>query len=135
MTDSKANEVVEAMAELQLAAFLAGRGSVTSMQHGTRTAKPAPTMDEFRSMAAAALSASAAEVEALRDGMRRIAAETRYVDNNSYAKAAFRIAVSFLTSPDGGHKNTEICPQCDGSGFGVAGTICNRCNGSGGVLL
>lgn len=47
--------VVEAVAELQLAAFLAGRGSVTSMKYGTRTAKPAPTMNEFRAMASAAL--------------------------------------------------------------------------------
>jgi hypothetical protein len=48
---------VEAVAELQLAAFLAGRGSVVSMEHGTRTAKPAPTMDEFRRMARTALDA------------------------------------------------------------------------------
>lgn len=48
-------DVVEAVAELQLAAFLAGRGSVTGMKHGTRTAKPAPTMDQFRQMARAAL--------------------------------------------------------------------------------
>jgi hypothetical protein len=48
---------VEAVAELQLAAFLAGRGSVVSMEHGTRTAKPAPTMDEFRQMARTALDA------------------------------------------------------------------------------
>lgn len=41
----------EAVAELQLAAFLAGRGSVTSMKHGTRSAKPAPSMDDFRAMA------------------------------------------------------------------------------------
>lgn len=51
--------LVEVVAELQLAAFLAGRGSVTSMQHGTRSAKPAPSMDEFRNMAAAALAAPA----------------------------------------------------------------------------
>jgi hypothetical protein len=41
----------EVVAELQLAAFLAGRGSVTSMKHGTRSAKPAPSMDDFRAMA------------------------------------------------------------------------------------
>lgn len=51
-----AADEVERVAELQLAAFLAGRGSVTSMHHGTRSAKPAPTMDEFRNMAIAALS-------------------------------------------------------------------------------
>ena len=46
---------VERVAELQLAAFLAGRGSVTSTKNGTRTAKPAPTMDQFRQMGLAAL--------------------------------------------------------------------------------
>lgn len=49
--------LVEAMAELQLAAFLAGRGSVKSMKHGTRTAAPAPSMDDFRRMASAAIEA------------------------------------------------------------------------------
>jgi hypothetical protein len=48
---------IERVAELQLGAFLAGRGSVTSMRHGTRTAKPAPTMDDFRNMAKAAIAA------------------------------------------------------------------------------
>jgi hypothetical protein len=51
-------KAVERVAELQLAAFLAGRGSVTSMKHGTRTAKPAPSMDEFRNTARAALAAT-----------------------------------------------------------------------------
>lgn len=50
-----ADDVVERVAELQLAAFLAGRGSVTSMKHGTRSAKPAPTMEQFRQMAIAAM--------------------------------------------------------------------------------
>lgn len=49
------DDAVERMAELQLAAFLAGRGSVTSMKHGTRAAKPGPTMDDYRRMALAAL--------------------------------------------------------------------------------
>ena len=48
-------QAVERVAELQLAAFLAGRGSVTGMKHGTRTAKPAPSMDQFRQMAITAL--------------------------------------------------------------------------------
>ena len=51
------------MAELQLAAFLAGRGSVTSMKNGTRAAKPGPTMDDYRRMAQAALTAARAQVE------------------------------------------------------------------------
>lgn len=52
-------DAVERVAELQLAAFLAGRGSVTSMKYGTRIAKPGPTMDDFRGMAKAALTHSA----------------------------------------------------------------------------
>jgi hypothetical protein len=49
-------DAVEALAELQLAAFLAGRGSVVTKVEGrTVSAKPAPTMDDFRSMAIAAL--------------------------------------------------------------------------------
>jgi len=51
------------MAELQLAAFLAGRGSVTSMKNGTRAAKPGPTMDDYRRMAQAALTTARAQVE------------------------------------------------------------------------
>lgn len=51
MTD----ELIEQVAELQLAAFLAGRGSVTGMKHGTRVAKPAPSMDDFRRMAQSAI--------------------------------------------------------------------------------
>ena len=49
------DQAVERVAELQLAAFLAGRGSVTGMKHGTRTAKPAPSMDQLRQMAITAL--------------------------------------------------------------------------------
>ena len=50
--------VVERVAELQLAAFLAGRGSVKSMQYGARSAAHAPSMDDFRSMAIAAMQES-----------------------------------------------------------------------------
>jgi hypothetical protein len=47
---------VEALAELQLAAFLAGRGSVVTKGDGrTVSAKPAPTVDDFRRMALSAL--------------------------------------------------------------------------------
>jgi hypothetical protein len=47
---------IEQIAELQLAAFLAGRGSVITKDRGsTMTAKPAPTMDDFRRMARAAI--------------------------------------------------------------------------------
>lgn len=56
---ASADALGEVIAELQLAAFLAGRGSVTSMKHGTRTAKPAPTMDDFRRMALATAALSA----------------------------------------------------------------------------
>ena len=52
MTDE---ELIEQVAELQLAAFLAGRGSVTGMKNGTRVAKPAPSMDDFRRMAQSAI--------------------------------------------------------------------------------
>lgn len=52
---SREADLVEAVAELQLAAFLAGRGSVTSMKHGTRVVRPGPTMDDYRRMAATAL--------------------------------------------------------------------------------
>lgn len=50
--------MVERVAELQLASFLAGRGSVKSMQYGTRSAAHAPSMDDFRSMAIAAMQES-----------------------------------------------------------------------------
>jgi len=50
--------VVERVAELQLASFLAGRGSVKSMQYGARSAAHAPSMDDFRSMAIAAMQES-----------------------------------------------------------------------------
>ncbi len=50
-TPATDDALVEAIAEAQLSAFLAGRGSVTSMKHGTRSAKPAPTMDDFRNIA------------------------------------------------------------------------------------
>ena len=50
------SDAVEALAELQLAAFLAGRGSVVTKVEGrTVSAKPAPTVDDFRRMALAAL--------------------------------------------------------------------------------
>lgn len=49
-------ELVEAVAELQLAAFLAGRGSIVTKDDGrTRQSKPGPAMDDYRSMARAAL--------------------------------------------------------------------------------
>lgn len=51
-------DVVERVAELQLAAFLAGRGSVKSMKDGVRSAAPAPSMDDFRRMAITALQES-----------------------------------------------------------------------------
>lgn len=31
--------------------------------------------------------------------------------------------------------DTEICPACDGSGFGVADTYCGFCDGCGGVPI
>jgi hypothetical protein len=31
--------------------------------------------------------------------------------------------------------DTAICPACDGSGFGVADTMCGYCGGCGGVPL
>lgn len=47
---------IEAVAELQLAAFFAGRGSITQKGDGHKSIKkPAPTMDDFRAMALAAL--------------------------------------------------------------------------------
>ena len=49
------DELIEQVAELQLAAFLAGRGSVSSVMNGNRVAKPAPSMDDFRRMAIAAM--------------------------------------------------------------------------------
>lgn len=53
---------VEAVAELQLAAFLAGRGSIVRKADGSKTiAKQAPTMDDFRRMASQALAAQATE--------------------------------------------------------------------------
>jgi|GEM_PF-6429215 len=66
------HQMVDAVAELQLAAFLAGRGSVTSMKHGTRTAKPCPTMDDFKGMAQAALTAARAQVEGRTSGCGRL---------------------------------------------------------------
>ena len=56
-----ADGLVEALAELQLSAFLAGRGSVTGVKNGTRVAKPGPTMDDFRRMVTSALAAHRGE--------------------------------------------------------------------------
>lgn len=50
--------LVEAVAELQLAAFLAGRGS-------TRADGPAPSIDDFRRMAATAIQSLLAQVARL----------------------------------------------------------------------
>jgi plasmid stabilization system protein ParE len=97
----------------------------------------------------AALSASAAEVEALRGAIRSALAHIKRGrdmvpdDDERLASDVFARAINHadsdlraaLTSPDGGRKNTEICENCHGSGFGVAGTTCSKCNGSGGVLL
>ena len=53
---------VEAVAELQLAAFLAGRGSVMQKGSAIKTVlKPAPSMDDFREMARASLTTQAVE--------------------------------------------------------------------------
>jgi len=47
---------IDQVAELQLAAFLAGRGSVITKDRGsTMSARPAPTMNDFRRMARAAI--------------------------------------------------------------------------------
>lgn len=44
--------LVDQIAELQLAAFLAGRGSIVTKADGrTRESKPGPTMDDYRNMA------------------------------------------------------------------------------------
>ena len=51
------------LAELQLAAFLAGRGSVITKTAGqTVEAKRAPTMDDFRRMALSALPTEVSEL-------------------------------------------------------------------------
>lgn len=51
-----AGDLVEQVAELQLAAFLAGRGSVrTKVDGSTVKSLPGPTMDDYRRMARAAI--------------------------------------------------------------------------------
>ena len=68
-------ELIERVAELQLAAFLAGRGSVTGMKNGTRVAKPAPSMDDFRRMAQSAIAAMQPHIAAEREDAARRALE------------------------------------------------------------
>jgi Lar family restriction alleviation protein len=54
------SELVEAIAELQLAAFLAGRGSIRTKDSGhTVVSLPGPTMDDYRRMAEQVLLAKA----------------------------------------------------------------------------
>lgn len=54
--------LVDAVAELQLAAFLAGRGSIRTKDNGrTVQSLPGPTMDDYRRMARAALSLTKAQ--------------------------------------------------------------------------
>ena len=66
-TTTEAPDLVERVAELQLAAFLAGRGSIRTKADGrTVEALPGPTMDDYRRMALAAIPSQAGEVERLR---------------------------------------------------------------------
>lgn len=60
------SELVEAIAELQLAAFLAGRGSIRTKDGGrTVVSLPGPTMDDYRRMAEQALSRAKATGDGL----------------------------------------------------------------------
>lgn len=81
MTD----ELIEQVAELQLAAFLAGRGSVTGMKNGTRVAKPAPSMDDFRRMAQSAIAAMQPHIAAEREDAARRALEAAASECEGYA--------------------------------------------------
>lgn len=57
-TPAAPDEMLERVAELQLAAFLAGRGSIRTKADGrTVKALSGPTMDDYRRMACAALGA------------------------------------------------------------------------------
>ncbi len=44
------------------------------------------------------------------------------------------LAIAASLNGEAGDK-LDICPQCGGSGVGVADTTCSRCDGSGGVSL
>ena len=98
MTDE---ELIEQVAELQLAAFLAGRGSVTGMKNGTRVAKPAPSMGDFRRMAQSAI-LPIIKAERIRGGeMVKGAALAKLDEDGSEIEAALTSEGIYVWGPDG----------------------------------
>lgn len=81
--------IIEAVAELQLAAFLAGRGS-------TRVKGPAPSMDEFRRMATSAIASALEQVRknALEEAAKVALTHMEAVAQHEYGK---RIAAAIRT--------------------------------------
>lgn len=67
-TDGDAEKLVDALAELQLSSFLAGRGSVQFNQ-GQRKNRPAPTMEDFKNMARSAVRAALSQPDAMREAL------------------------------------------------------------------
>ena len=59
--------------------------------------------------------------------------DSQHEEWRRYARAAIASILPPTTSAGDGE--LDICPACDGSGEGVADTVCKRCDGSGGVPL
>lgn len=105
---------VEAVAELQLAAFLAGRGSVMQKGSAIKTVlKPAPSMDDFREMARASLTTQAVEPDILPCDVRLPPATT------ISAGCSFDTLRLALRLPDRPRKFTKRCPTCESPSPGL----------------